>query len=108
MEDTARIEHKTLCSDHFDSSCYISNTNRLLKNAVPTNFPGGAENLMPEVVETLNRPAESVNELSTSTLIHDTEQIAVTLVDSQKKSTNVYSPGKIIINYFSQSSIVCY
>lgn len=59
LEDTARIEHKTLCSDHFNSSCYISNTNRLLKNAIPTIFPGGAEHLMPEVVETLDQPAES-------------------------------------------------
>jgi len=31
----------------------------LLKNAVPTIFPGGAEHLMPEVVETLDQPAES-------------------------------------------------
>jgi len=30
-----------------------------LKNAVPTIFPGGAEHLMPEVVETLDQPAES-------------------------------------------------
>ncbi|KAL5239476.1 hypothetical protein ACI65C_006886 [Semiaphis heraclei] len=60
LENTARIEHKTLCSDHFNSSCYISNTNRLLKNAVPTIFPGGEEHLMPEVVETLDQPAEIV------------------------------------------------
>jgi len=79
-----------------------------LKNAVPSIFPGGAKNLMPEAVQTLNQPAESANESSTSTLIYVTEPIAVTPVDSQKKSTTVYSKNKIIVNYFSQSSIVCY
>lgn len=83
LKYTARIEHKTICSDHFNSSSNISNTNVLLKNAVPTIFPGGAENLMPEVVRTLNQPAVSAHELSTSSPIHGAESL--TAVDSQEK-----------------------
>lgn len=97
MKDTARIEHKTVCSDHFDSTCYISNTNRLLKNAIPTIFSGGAENLIPKVVKTLNQPTETANELSTSSLIHDAEPL--TAVDFQEKSTTVFSQGKIIMQH---------
>jgi len=75
-----------------------------LKNAVLTIFPAGAEILMPEVVRILNQLAESVQDLSTSTPINGAESL--TAVDSQEKSTNVFRRGKIIINYFSQSSII--
>lgn len=33
-----------MCPEHFDPSCYISNTNRLLKDAIPIIFPIKAEN----------------------------------------------------------------
>ena len=38
LTDTNKLTHKTVCSDHFDPACYIVNTNRLIKTAVPTIF----------------------------------------------------------------------
>ncbi|XP_025201710.1 uncharacterized protein LOC112599149 [Melanaphis sacchari] len=38
LKDTSRLSQKRICSDHFDPTCYLLNTNRLKLNAVPKLF----------------------------------------------------------------------
>jgi len=38
LKDPSRLSQKRICSDHFDSACYLLNTNRLKLNAVPKMF----------------------------------------------------------------------
>jgi len=72
----------------------------LLKNAVPTIFPGGAEHLMPEVVETLDQPAES--KFSINAIFIKKKQIFYnTTIRIMTKTTNFSQ----IIDYFNFQTV---
>lgn len=76
--------------EHFDPSCYVSNTNRLLKDAIPIIFTIKEETLISQAKHTSNHTTTRIYNLSSSTAMHGVESLTMTPVIFKKKPTMSY------------------